>query len=332
MPRPQKQGLDYFPLDVDMDTDPVIEYVEATVGPVAFGVVVKLLMRVYREGYYLPWTDMSKRVAARRFGVEQDTLDEVVEACLDAGFFDRGLHDRHAILTSRGIQTRYFTATSRRQSVEIVPEYLLVEPPTNGVSVNRNDHSSGVSARSNARAGENRSGSESDRSVVDADDNSRSVGVSARNNPSEAELMHATVHKEKKSKVKERERARAREEEKPEDNDPTRTLRSGGVMLPECLDTPLKIIEPDRFEGPASRYVWEAIEQQFGLLSPADRNTIAQAVRAGCIEGCEGEHAETCALHIVYKLRAKAGSTLKQSRVWLRRCLLEDRHEVLRHE
>lgn len=55
--RPQKEGLEYFPLDVDMDQDDKVALIEAQHGLVGFGVVIKLLMKIYKHGYFYEWTE-----------------------------------------------------------------------------------------------------------------------------------------------------------------------------------------------------------------------------------------------------------------------------------
>ena len=45
MARPQKKGLDYFPLDVDIDQDDKIALIEAKHGAIGFAVIIKLLMK-----------------------------------------------------------------------------------------------------------------------------------------------------------------------------------------------------------------------------------------------------------------------------------------------
>ncbi len=45
MPRPQKAGLDYFPLDTDMEKDDKIALIETKYGIVGFGIVIKLFKK-----------------------------------------------------------------------------------------------------------------------------------------------------------------------------------------------------------------------------------------------------------------------------------------------
>ena len=66
MARPMKIGLDYFPLDVDADTDEKIEYVIAKKGFITFGVYIRLLMGIYKDGYYTEWNERKLFVYAKR--------------------------------------------------------------------------------------------------------------------------------------------------------------------------------------------------------------------------------------------------------------------------
>lgn len=43
MARPQKQGLDYFPIDTNMDQDDKIALIESKHSVTGFGVLIKLL-------------------------------------------------------------------------------------------------------------------------------------------------------------------------------------------------------------------------------------------------------------------------------------------------
>ena len=120
-----KSGLDYFPLNVDLDEK--FELIEAEFGLTGFAVVVKLLQRIYGgQGYYCEWTDEVALLFARKIGAGAGVVSEIVEASIRRGIFDRTLYEKYAVLTSRGIQKRYFEAVSRRKSVEVKERYLLI--------------------------------------------------------------------------------------------------------------------------------------------------------------------------------------------------------------
>ncbi|MHC8517025.1 Lin1244/Lin1753 domain-containing protein [Sporosarcina sp. ITBMC105] len=126
MARPQKLGLDYFPLDVDIDQDDKIQLVEALHGTTGFAVVIKLLMRIYKEGYYYDWTEMEQLLFSRRVNVDINALNDIVNDCIKYGLFDQKLFKTYKILTSHGIQERYFEASKRRKNITVVNQYMLI--------------------------------------------------------------------------------------------------------------------------------------------------------------------------------------------------------------
>ena len=120
-----KSGIDYFPLDVALDEK--FELIEAEFGLTGFGVVVKLLQKIYGgQGYYVEWTNEVALLFAKRVGLGGGVVSEIVEASVKRGIFDKTLYDEYHILTSKGIQKRYFEAVGRRKSVEVEWAYLLV--------------------------------------------------------------------------------------------------------------------------------------------------------------------------------------------------------------
>ena len=126
MARPAKVGLDYFPLDCVLDDK--IELIEAEFGLIGFAVVVKLLQKIYGEqGYYCEWTKEVALLFARKCGVGGNAVSEIVTSSLKRGIFNNDLFNKYGILTSRGIQKRYFEAVSRRKQIEVKSEYLLIE-------------------------------------------------------------------------------------------------------------------------------------------------------------------------------------------------------------
>lgn len=125
MARPQKVGLDYFPLDVDVFEDPKAEIITSRFGLIGDGILVRLLCRIYREGYCTAFDEDAARSIAMKAGDRglSAAVVEVVEKLLQVGFFDEGLYRAYGILTSRGIQKRYerICADSGRK-INRVPE------------------------------------------------------------------------------------------------------------------------------------------------------------------------------------------------------------------
>jgi hypothetical protein len=128
MARPKKEGLDYFPLDVDIDQDDKIALIEAKHGLEGFAVVIKLLMKIYKNSYFYEWTEKEQLLFSRRINVDINLLNAIVNDCLEWQLFSEEVFKRHRILTSKGIQSRYLEAVGRRKEVVLNKDYLLITP------------------------------------------------------------------------------------------------------------------------------------------------------------------------------------------------------------
>lgn len=121
-----KSGIDYFPLDVNLNAK--FELIEAEFGLTGFGVVVHLLQEIYgKAGYYIEWTEEVALLFARKVGLGGSVVSEIVEAAIRRGMFDKEKYDKYRVLTSKGIQERYFEAVSRRKTLEVDYNILLVD-------------------------------------------------------------------------------------------------------------------------------------------------------------------------------------------------------------
>lgn len=119
-------GINYFPLNVHLDDK--FELIEAEFGLTGFAIVVKLFQKIYgQQGYYCEWTEDVALLFGKNVGLGGDAVSEIVRAAIKRGIFDSELYDKYQILTSRGIQERYFEAVSRRKEVEVRKEYLLIK-------------------------------------------------------------------------------------------------------------------------------------------------------------------------------------------------------------
>lgn len=121
-----KSGIPYFPLDCQLDEK--FELIEAEFGLTGFAVVVKLYQRIYgQQGYYCEYTNEVALLFAKSVGLGGKVVSEIVSASIKRGIFDKKLFEKYEILTSKGIQERYFEAVSRRKSFKVKSEYLLLD-------------------------------------------------------------------------------------------------------------------------------------------------------------------------------------------------------------
>lgn len=131
MARPRKTGLDYFPLDVDFFDDEKIVAISGEFGLKGELVAVKLLCAVYRNGYFIEWSEMLKMKMLRSLpGISVELLDQIINRLVRWDFFDRSLFDSVRIITSRGIQKRYFNSVKKRLPDNEYP-YLLINVNAN---------------------------------------------------------------------------------------------------------------------------------------------------------------------------------------------------------
>lgn len=125
-----REGISSFLLDCH--TNESLAEIEAEYGAKGFAVVVRLWQKIYSEkGYYCEWNDRSPLLFLATWfggnsGVDLNLINEVVSSALRVGIFDGGLYERYSILTSEGIQRRYFDVVRRRAELTVVEEYLLV--------------------------------------------------------------------------------------------------------------------------------------------------------------------------------------------------------------
>ena len=135
MSRPNKKGLDYFPLDVDFFSDDKVRLVSAVHGEIGELIAIKLLCKIYRqEGYFLKWDEDTNLLFASECGrsVEPAHLNEVVKFLVQRNFFDTIQFAKNKVLTSRAIQRRYtkICTDSKRKNWAINPLFEVTDGVT----------------------------------------------------------------------------------------------------------------------------------------------------------------------------------------------------------
>lgn len=127
MARPTKQGLDYFPLDVGFLQNVKVRRIMRACGIQSIPVLISLLANTYREeGYFLRWDNDMPFLIADELGVSEGAVTAVVDKATQVGFFNANMYEKYGVLTSDGIQKRFFEATARRTSVRYDARFLLI--------------------------------------------------------------------------------------------------------------------------------------------------------------------------------------------------------------
>jgi len=135
MARPKKTGLDYFPFDVDFFNDEKIEAISGEFGIKGEIVAIKLLAAIYRNGYFIEWSEMLQMKMLKTLpSISKELLTEIVQRLVRWNFFDEELFNSDNVLTSRGIQRRYFEAMKRNSLSDSLP-FLIVSASETPINV-----------------------------------------------------------------------------------------------------------------------------------------------------------------------------------------------------
>ena len=129
--RPPKKGIDYAGWSVSIfDNDTKIDKLLDAHGWCGFGIYFYLCQRAYGgEGYFYQWGYDDCASTSRKMGggIGSGTVREAVGYCLQIGLFDQGLFDRWGVLTSRGIQRRYWEVVKARDVRTVISDYWLLQ-------------------------------------------------------------------------------------------------------------------------------------------------------------------------------------------------------------
>lgn len=116
-----KTGLEYFPLEVTLFSDIKCRKMIRKYGSDAITLYLYLLCRIYEDGYYIELDEDLMFFAAETLKLDEDLVNEMLNFMLKIGIFDENLAKKEKLLTSKGIQIRYFEIAKisrRKKSVE----------------------------------------------------------------------------------------------------------------------------------------------------------------------------------------------------------------------
>ena len=123
-------GINYCPVGVNFMEENAMEVIEAKYGIKGSAIVLKLMCKIYKEGYYIRWDEEQCLIFANKAGreVQAEEVQGIIEILFTKGILDRNSYQENGILTSESIQKVWMEATKRRKRELSELPYLMVKP------------------------------------------------------------------------------------------------------------------------------------------------------------------------------------------------------------
>lgn len=133
MPRPKKEGLVYFPLDVNFFENDKIEDLRWTCGSLGILTYINLLCRMYSNRYFIEFSDRSvlERSIARDIACDQLKktmlrVHETINYLVNQGTLDRCLFEQ-GVISGRMAQEQYILSAAKARWEIKMDVYRLVD-------------------------------------------------------------------------------------------------------------------------------------------------------------------------------------------------------------
>ena len=122
-------GINYFPVGVNFMEENAMEVIEAKYGIKGSAIVLKLLCKIYKEGYFIRWDEEQCLIFANKAGreVQAAEVQGIIEILFIKGIMDKNSYLENGILTSENIQKVWMEATKRRKKELSKLPYLMVK-------------------------------------------------------------------------------------------------------------------------------------------------------------------------------------------------------------
>ena len=123
-------GINYFPIGVNFMEENAMEVIEAKYGIKGPAIVLKLMCKIYKEGYYIRWDEEQCLIFANKAGreVQAEEVKGIIKILFIKGILDENSYRENGILTSESIQKVWLEATKRRKRELSELPYLIVKP------------------------------------------------------------------------------------------------------------------------------------------------------------------------------------------------------------
>jgi len=119
MARPRKEGMDYFPHDVNLSSDKKIDALRIIHGNDGYTFFCIMLELIYQEpNFELDVSDAETiQILAKKVEVTTQKLHEMILTSVKHGCFDRERYEDDQVLTSNGIKKRASIVVDKREKM-----------------------------------------------------------------------------------------------------------------------------------------------------------------------------------------------------------------------
>ena len=123
-------GINYFPIGVNFMEENAMEVIEVKYGIKGLAIVLKLMCKIYKEGYYIRGDEEQCLIFANKAGreVQAEEVKGIIKILFIKGILDENSYRENGILTSESIQKVWLEATKRRKRELSELPYLIVKP------------------------------------------------------------------------------------------------------------------------------------------------------------------------------------------------------------
>lgn len=124
------KGIPYFPTPANFFDEEIMELLEAKFGILSSYIVMRLLCKIYKEGYYISWGKEQSLIFVRKVGggIKEEVMEKIIELLLEKEFFNKDIYEKYGVLTSEQIQKVWLEATVRRKIDFSKLPYLIGSP------------------------------------------------------------------------------------------------------------------------------------------------------------------------------------------------------------
>lgn len=119
MARPRKEGMDYFPHDVNLSSDKKVEALRIIHGNDGYTFYCIMLELIYQEpSFELDVSDAETiQILAKKVEVTTQKLTEMISTSIKHGCFNRERYEKDLVLTSNGIKKRASVVVDKREKM-----------------------------------------------------------------------------------------------------------------------------------------------------------------------------------------------------------------------